>query len=376
MKQKEQRKLPFFYHWKLSRKLLLLFFGIGILPITVIFGITLYRMVQNSSQMQRYTMDKNFDRMEQTMDNIQDRIGEKIAFFFLTMGPLLFLPLCTRRYERLVLLIPFLLVNLMSDYTYQLELSSDDISILYYIPEKFLISQSGNTCYRPLNDLTKWKVDAQNLEQTAGASWRVVHEKNRYGQKKSYLANFRAIWNTEQFSELLGIVAVMIPVDAVRDSMNGMMDQQTLYLLDENDTILLSGGSQKISEERLPKLEGTSGDTHVENGAWLVRNKKLEEGGMALVSIVPRNVLMQESGKIIREMLIFYIIVCGISFVLLQLGTRPFLGRIRKLDTTMEAVDQGIMEPISVPAYRDELGRLTQRYNKMVEQIQHLLEEQ
>lgn len=97
---------------------------------------------------------------------------------------------------------------------------------------------------------------------------------------------------------------------------------------------------------------------------------------MALVSIVPRNVLMQESGKIIREMLIFYIIVCGISFVLLQLGTRPFLGRIRKLDTTMEAVDQGIMEPISVPAYRDELGRLTQRYNKMVEQIQHLLEEQ
>ena len=35
------------------------------------------------------------------------------------MGPLLFLPLCTRRYERLVLLIPFLLVNLMSDYTYQ-----------------------------------------------------------------------------------------------------------------------------------------------------------------------------------------------------------------------------------------------------------------
>ena len=97
---------------------------------------------------------------------------------------------------------------------------------------------------------------------------------------------------------------------------------------------------------------------------------------MALVSIVPRDVLMQKSGKIIREMLIFYIVVCGISFVLLQLGTRPFLGRIRKLDTTMEAVDQGILEPISVPECRDELGRLTQRYNKMVEQIQHLLEEQ
>ena len=372
MKQKEQRKLPFFYHWKLSRKLLLLFFGIGILPITVIFGITLYRMVQNSSQMQRYTMDKNFDRTEQTMDNIQDRIGRIGSL--VTVSDLVGDALRSDVSDGLVQELQKF--DALSDYTYQLELSSDDISILYYIPEKFLISQSGNACYRPLNDLTKWNVDAGNLEKTAGASWRIVHEKNRYGQKKRYLANFRPLWNTEQYSELLGIVAVMIPVDAVRNSMNGMMDQQTLYLLDENDTILLSGGSKKISEERLPKLEGTSGDTHVENGAWLVRNKKLEEGGMALVSIVPRNVLMQESGKIIREMLIFYIIVCGISFVLLQLGTRPFLGRIRKLDTTMEAVDQGIMEPISVPEYRDELGRLTQRYNKMVEQIQHLLEEQ
>ena len=158
--------------------------------------------------------------------------------------------------------------------------------------------------------------------------------------------------------------------------MNGMMDQQTLYLLDENDTILLSGGSKKISEERLPKLDGTSADTHMENGAWLVRNKKLEEGGIALVSIVPRYILMQKSGKIIREMFIFYVVVCGISFVLLQFGARPFLERIRKLDTSMEAVDQGILEPISVPECRDELGRLTQRYNKMVEQIQHLLEEQ
>lgn len=372
MKQKEQRKLSFFYHWKLSKKLLLLFFGIGILPITVIFGITLYRMVQNSSQMQRYTMDKNFDRTEQTMDNIQDRIGRIGSL--VTVSDLVGDALRSDVSDDLVQELQKF--DALSDYTYQLELSSDDISILYYIPEKFLISQSGNACYRPLNDLTKWNVDAGNLEKTAGASWRIVHEKNRYGQKKRYLANFRPLWNTEQYSELLGIVAVMIPVDAVRNSMNGMMDQQTLYLLDENDTILLSGGSKKISEERLPKLDGTSADTHMENGAWLVRNKKLEEGGIALVSIVPRYILMQKSGKIIREMFIFYVVVCGISFVLLQFGARPFLERIRKLDTSMEAVDQGILEPISVPECRDELGRLTQRYNKMVEQIQHLLEEQ
>ncbi len=45
--------------------------------------------------------------------------GEKLEFIGYTMLPLLGLPLITRRYERLLLLIPYFLVNLMSDYRYQ-----------------------------------------------------------------------------------------------------------------------------------------------------------------------------------------------------------------------------------------------------------------
>lgn len=44
---------------------------------------------------------------------------EKLEFIALTMLPLLGLPLLTRRYERYILLIPYILVNLMSDYQYQ-----------------------------------------------------------------------------------------------------------------------------------------------------------------------------------------------------------------------------------------------------------------
>ena len=44
---------------------------------------------------------------------------QKLPFIGLTLGPLLGLPLVTRRYERYLLLIPYALVNLMSDYQYQ-----------------------------------------------------------------------------------------------------------------------------------------------------------------------------------------------------------------------------------------------------------------
>ena len=45
--------------------------------------------------------------------------AEKLPYIAQTMLPLLGLPLLTRRYERYLLLIPYILVNLMSDYTYQ-----------------------------------------------------------------------------------------------------------------------------------------------------------------------------------------------------------------------------------------------------------------
>lgn len=44
---------------------------------------------------------------------------EKLPFLALTMLPLCGLPLLTRKYWRFLLLIPYVLVNLMSDYTYQ-----------------------------------------------------------------------------------------------------------------------------------------------------------------------------------------------------------------------------------------------------------------
>lgn len=45
--------------------------------------------------------------------------AEKLKYIGQTMLPLLGLPLLTRKFERYLLLIPYILVNLMSDYTYQ-----------------------------------------------------------------------------------------------------------------------------------------------------------------------------------------------------------------------------------------------------------------
>lgn len=75
---------------------------------------------------------------------------EKLYFIAMTLLPLLGLPLLTRRYERYILLIPYVLVNLMSDYQYQ-----HDIFFQYtFGSNAFLI-------YLTVVNLADWKIHWQ-----------------------------------------------------------------------------------------------------------------------------------------------------------------------------------------------------------------------
>lgn len=63
--------------------------------------------------------------------------AEKLPYLALTLGVLLGMPFWTRRYERLILLIPLVLVNLLSDYRYQHEIryqyNYGTLALLFYL---------------------------------------------------------------------------------------------------------------------------------------------------------------------------------------------------------------------------------------------------
>ncbi len=73
---------------------------------------------------------------------------EKLNYILLTMGTLLFLPVFTRRFQRCILLIPYLLINLISDYSYQhsifFQYSFGTIAFLLYLTLVNLADMKGN----------------------------------------------------------------------------------------------------------------------------------------------------------------------------------------------------------------------------------------
>lgn len=77
---------------------------------------------------------------------------EKLYFIAMTLCPLLGLPLFTRRYERYILLIPYILVNLMPDYRYQHE--------IFY---QYTFGSTAFLMYMTVVNLADFKINRQRL---------------------------------------------------------------------------------------------------------------------------------------------------------------------------------------------------------------------
>ena len=83
---------------------------------------------------------------------------EKLEFIGLTLLPIVGLPLFTRRYERFLLLIPYVLVNLMSDYQYQ-----------HNIFFQYTYGATACLFYMTLVNLADWKVEPERFLILAAA---------------------------------------------------------------------------------------------------------------------------------------------------------------------------------------------------------------
>lgn len=84
--------------------------------------------------------------------------SEKLEFIGQTLLPIAGLPLFTRRYERFLLLIPYVLVNLMSDYQYQ-----------HNIFFQYTYGATACLFYMTLVNLADWKVEPERFLTLAAA---------------------------------------------------------------------------------------------------------------------------------------------------------------------------------------------------------------
>ena len=146
---------------------------------------------------------------------------EKTEFILRTMLPLLGLPLLTRKFERYILLIPYVLVNLMSDYTYQ-----HDIFFQY------TFGSTAFLFYLVAVNVGRWKIDwvkmgalAAGVTLAAVSFFQVVYPQGRDMEKlyKDYEGYYSGI------AQALDMIPDDVSVAATTFYTVNLSDREILY---------------------------------------------------------------------------------------------------------------------------------------------------
>jgi len=187
-------------------------------------------------------------------------------------------------------------------------------------------------------------------------------------------------------NESLGYLVIDIREPALADKYDKayLYPGGEVYLTDQSGYIISSTPSKqqigtKLQAAFMPKvIEGTKGffsiDSPDEPTAMVIYDTS-KSTGYKLISKVPVNMVTKDSlsirnltiSMIILEVIVFFVIAYLISRTL----TRP----MRKLNFLMRKVEGGDLNVSFASKYNDEVGQLGQSFNRMLEQINHLINE-
>ncbi len=157
---------------------------------------------------------------------------EKLSYIGLTMGLLLGMPLWTRRYERFVLLIPWLLVNLLTGYVYQYDIyfqySFGSLACLLYLSCVNLGTLCRAEEKQPVRTGLRLAALLLAAVLSLGGCWRKLQPRIR-GQ----LGYWRANWEScQQVRARLEAIPAEASVSASTYLTTALSDRELLYDLE------------------------------------------------------------------------------------------------------------------------------------------------
>lgn len=377
----DRKRLAAWYrNLSLKGKIVLLVYLAGVLPVGVILVISLSEMQERSRQQQLYALNQGYDQMCQTIEDKMTRIQNISTLLAVNETINLNLTLADGEISVAQQLANFESIN---SYSYGMEMAFEYGNILFYIDDSFPVVNSYSGRYRPLAlaERMDWY---EILERNNGRPTWVSFQEDIYDKGHSYVAITRKLWDQEDFSRDIGVLAVRMEREILEEMLIGSVQQQIIYLQTTQGQIIASS----VPEEELAALllggGGNNGtgdrdfkEISVNDVKYLVRSQLLGKADTYLVSMVPRPVMEEEVRRMNMGMGLLYLLVCAAVWIAFVPIIRSVTGRMRLLQNQMIQIQDGIIRKLDIDeGDRDEIGQLITYYNEMVDKVEELMREQ
>ena len=198
----------------------------------------------------------------------------------------------------------------------------------------------------------------------------------------------RGVFASQDINELTGVIQFDIPESVLRTTLaNAVLTESTsVFLMNADGRVVCSAGSTFADADRAlwEKVRARQdGDFSAEswnalsvgNGKYLVGTQGIENSDWVLALAMPYRDIVRLSARPIRQMLLVFFLIIPLTLLFAFVVSRSATRRIQNLMTRMDRVVEGDFSVALDPGNRDEIGRMTERFNLMVSEIGRLVEE-
>lgn len=356
-----------------SKILLLMVFG-GILPLGMVMVISFFAVRKQTEERLIYALNQGYSQVYQAVGDKLSRLHNISTLFAVNDMASPVLRFDDREMDVAEQLMLFENIN---SYAYGLEMTLDSSSIVFYIEDDYLVVNAQSNRYRPLTDAygSQWY---QSLRENNGRPvWVLLDDSGRNG---AYAAIARELWNPDDYSQTVGILAILTGQENLENMLQNAYEGQALYL-ETADGVLLAAN---LGEEELPRLsiqERNVDDREfrsilLDGISYYARSCRIDGSNVYLVSIIPRADVQKSMNMLNGNMGLMFVGVSLLMLLVIATMVKSITGRLKLLKEQMLLIQEGNICKMEEGSSRDEIGQLIGNYNVMVDRVEELLQEQ
>lgn len=363
-----------FRNASLRGKILLLIILGGILPLGIVMGVSFVVVWAQAEERLIYALNQGYNQVYQAVGDKLSGIHNISTLFAVNDMTSPVLRFDDKEMDVAEQLVLFENIN---SYAYGLEMTLDSSNIVIYIEDDYFVANSQSNRYRPLTDAygAGWY---QSLKANNGRPvWVLLDGSEKEG---SYAAIARELWNPDDYSQTVGILAILMERKRLDNMLQNAYEEQALYL-ETADGVLLASN---LPGEELPRLSVS--ERNVDDREFrsipvggipcYARSCRIDGSNVYLVSVIPKQAVRRGISMLNGRMGLMFVGVSLLILAVMGIMAKSITGRLKLLKEQMQLIQEGNICKMEEGPSRDEIGQLVGNYNVMVDRVEALLQEQ
>lgn len=364
-----------FQNISLTKKLLILIFTAGIIPLGATFWLSLKELRSNSLERQMYAVNQGYDQVYQSMQDRMNRVHNLSTLLAVNDTLKKTFKLTEKDMDLIGQLAYF---ENISSYSYALELTFDLDNIIYYIDDNFVIAKDQSGRYRPISTVRDTEWYRQLTENNGRPTW-VSFPGTPDGEVGKYIAVTRTLWDENDYSKAVGIITVLIDRKEIEKMLINSEKNQYFYL-EKSDGTILASNVDEMAAEQFPAINWERNKTFKKiklNGEdFFLRSSQIGSSDVSLISVIPADMISRALNNMTYQMGMMYALVSLLLIILIYPLTKSITYRIKLLHHQIGQVRNGEIKELVIETHTDEIGRLISSYNNMVQKMEELMARQ